>query len=97
MRSGELLAESLIDGRPEGYAQRVEQDFAADLREAARWQRCFYRGSWFGCSTTDRMLAAAARSPRFRRLLDDLFAGSQDYRGLKWRLLRMLLPAGLNL
>jgi geranylgeranyl reductase family protein len=94
LRSGELLAEAIVAGRPEGYPQRVEQDFAADLREAARWQPTFYRGRWFGCGTIDRMIAAAARSPRFRRLLDDLFAGTQDYRGLKWRLLRLLLPAG---
>lgn len=100
LRSGELLAEALIAGRPEGYPQRVEGDFAPDLREAARWQQTFYRGRWFGRGTTDRMIAAAARSRRFRRLLDDLFAGSQGYRGLKWRLLRMILPAadaaGLN-
>jgi hypothetical protein len=28
-----------------------------------------------------------------RRLLDDLFAGTQSYCGLKWRMLRMLWPA----
>ena len=101
LRSGELLAEGLIAGQAEAYPQRVERDFAADLREAARWQRTFYRGRWLGASTTDRMITAAARSRRFRRLLDDLFAGSQDYRGLKWRVLRMIFPAaeaaGLNL
>ncbi|MGH9779913.1 MAG: NAD(P)/FAD-dependent oxidoreductase [Candidatus Acidiferrales bacterium] len=93
LRSGELLADALIAGCAESYPQRVERDFAAELREAARWQQTFYRGRWLGASTTDRMIAAAARSRRFRRLLDDLFAGSQDYRGLKWRVLRMLLPA----
>jgi flavin-dependent dehydrogenase len=96
LRSGELLAEALIacpDNVGESYPQRVERDFVADLHEAARWQRTFYRGHWLGSSTTDRMIAAATRSQRFRRLLDDLFAGSQDYRGLKWRLLRMILPA----
>ncbi len=94
LRSGELLAEALIAGRAESYARRVEDDFVGDLREAARWQQAFYRGRWLGASTTDRMIAAAARSTRFRRLLDDLFAGSQGYRGLKWRMLRMLFPAG---
>jgi len=39
------------------------------------------------------MIAAAGRSRRFRRLVDDLFAGSQGYRGLKWRLVGMLLPS----
>ncbi len=93
LRSGELLAEALIAGAPETYPQRVQRDFAAELRSAARWQQTFYRGRWHRRSTTDRMIDAAGRSPRFRRLLDDLFAGTQSYRGLKWRVLRMLWPA----
>jgi len=92
LRSGELLAEALIAGAPETYPLRVQRDFAADLRSAARWQPTFYRGRWFNRSTTDRMMDAAARSSRFRRLLDDLFAGTQSYRGLKWRVLQMLWP-----
>ena len=96
LRSGELLAEALIAHEPQSYPHRVQQDFAADLRSAAGWQQSFYRGHWFGQSTTDRMIAAAARSRRFRRLLDDLFAGTQSYRGLPWRVLRMLLPAARN-
>ncbi len=91
LRSGELLAESLAAGAPESYAARVEKDFARELGCAARWQPTFYRGRWLGASTTERMIAATARSRRFRRLLDDLFAGSQGYRGLKWRLLKMLI------
>lgn len=93
LRSGELLAEALIAGSPESYAQRVQRDFAADLRSAARWQQTFYRGRWWNRSTTDCMMEAVGRSQRFRRLLDDLFAGTQTYRGLKWRVLRMLIPA----
>ncbi len=96
LRSGELLAEALIDGAPRSYPQRVQRDFAADLRSAARWQPTFYRGHWRRRSTTDCMIDAAGRSPRFRRLLDDLFAGTQSYRGLKWRVLRMLWPATEN-
>jgi len=93
LRSGELLAEALIAGEPAGYPARVERDFARELACAARWQPTFYRGRWLGAATTERMVAAAERSRRFQRLLDDLFAGSQGYRSLKWRLLRMLLPA----
>ncbi len=96
LRSGELLAETLIAGAPESYAQRVGQDFAADLRSAARWQPTFYRGGWRNQSTTNCMIDAAGRSRRFRRLLDDVFAGTQSYRGLKWRVLRMLWPATGN-
>ena len=93
LRSGELLAEALIAGAPGSYPQRVQRDFAADLRSAACWQQTFYRGRWWNKSTTDCMMEAAARSPRFRRLLDDLFAGTQPYRALKWRVLQMLWPA----
>ncbi len=70
----------------------MEKDFAGELRCAARWQPTFYRGRWLGLATTDRMVQALERFARFRRLTDDLFAGSQGYRGLKWRLLRMLWP-----
>ena len=93
LRSGELLAEALEAGRPENYPALVEKDFACELGCAARWQPTFYRGRWLGQSTTERMIAAAGRSRRFRRLVDDLFAGSQGYRGLKWRLVGMLLPS----
>jgi len=93
LRSGELLAEALEAGRPENYPALVEKDFARELGCAARWQPTFYNGRWLGASTTERMVAAAARSRRFRRLVDDLFAGSQGYRGLKWRLVGMLLPS----
>jgi len=93
LRSGELLADALEAGRPDKYPALVEKDFARELGCAARWQPTFYCGRWLGASTTERMVAAAGRSRRFRRLVDDLFAGSQGYRGLKWRLLGMLLPS----
>jgi flavin-dependent dehydrogenase len=93
LRSGELLAESLAAGATQSYPARVEKDFARELGCAARWQPTFYCGRWLGASTTERMVEAAGRSRRFRRLLDDLFAGSQGYRGLKWRLAGMLLPS----
>ena len=93
LRSGELLADALEAGRPDQYPALVEKDFARELGCAARWQPTFYRGRWLGQSTTERMIAATGRSRRFRRLVDDLFAGSQGYRGLKWRLLGMLLPS----
>ncbi|HXE75677.1 MAG TPA: NAD(P)/FAD-dependent oxidoreductase [Candidatus Xenobia bacterium] len=96
LRSGELLAEALIAGAPQSYPARVQRDFAADLRSAARWQPMFYRGRWLGASTTGRMIDAAARSGRFRRVLDDLFAGTQSYRGLPWRVLGLLVPAAGN-
>jgi len=93
LRSGELLAESLIEVQPERYPARVWQDFARDLARGARWQRTFYRGRLLGAPLTERMIQLARRNPRFRALLDDLFSGAQGYLGLRWRLLALLLPA----
>lgn len=92
LRSGELLAEALAAGDPARYAARVEEDFLRELRCAAAWQPTFFHARWLGASTSERMVQLVARSRRFAELVDDLFAGSQSYRGLKWRLAMMLLP-----
>ncbi|MEE8200112.1 MAG: NAD(P)/FAD-dependent oxidoreductase [Candidatus Acidoferrales bacterium] len=93
LRSGELLAETLLAGDPMSYRARVEEEILPELRCAARWQPSFYRGRWLGQSTPTRMVQALGCSARFRRLTDDLFAGSQGYRGLTWRLLGTLWAA----
>ena len=93
LRSGELLAAALADGSRESYPARVKNDFARDLRCAAAWQPTFYRGRVLGAGVTQRLIQLVRRSPRFAALVDDHFAGSQSYRGLKWRLAKMLLPA----
>ncbi|MFQ5663165.1 MAG: NAD(P)/FAD-dependent oxidoreductase [Terriglobia bacterium] len=96
LRSGELLAEALIHADARSYAARVEEDFARELRCAAAWQPAFYRGRWLGVNTTGRMIQLGRRSARFRELLDDLFAGAQSYRGVKWRLARLALPGAFD-
>ncbi|MFQ5778055.1 MAG: FAD-dependent oxidoreductase [Terriglobia bacterium] len=92
LRSGELLAEALGAGEPAGYPARVEEECARDLRCAAAWQPTFYRGRWWGQDTTTRMIQFIGRSARFSRVMDDLMAGSQGYRGLAWRLATLLVP-----
>jgi flavin-dependent dehydrogenase len=92
LRSGELLAEAVAAGDPESYGARVQQDFAIDLSRAARWQRYFYRGRLLGAPVSSRMVQLIRRSPVFRALVNDLFAGTQPYRGLKRRLAKMALP-----
>lgn len=93
LRSGELLSEALTAGDASSYPARVEHDFAHELRCAAAWQPTFFRGRWLGASTPARMIQLVRGSRRFAELVDDLFTGSQGYRGLKWRLARMALPA----
>src|SRR5260370_29325727 len=48
LRSGDLLAQSLISGQPEVYPQRVRADFSADLEIAARIARTVYHGRFLG-------------------------------------------------
>ena len=86
LRSGDLLAESLISGRPELYPQRVREDFSADLEIAARIARTFYQGRFLGSAVTTRVIQFVARSASFRALIMDLFSGAQDYASLKRRL-----------
>ena len=86
LRSGELLAESLIVQKPEGYPSRVRRAFSTDLEFATRIARRFYRGRFLGGAVATRMIQFIERSPTFRALMADLFAGSQDYCSLKRRL-----------
>ena len=86
MRSGELLAESLIARRPEEYPSRIRRAFSADLEFATRIARRFYRGRFLGGAVATRMIQFIERSPTFRSLMADLFSGSQNYCSLKRRL-----------
>jgi flavin-dependent dehydrogenase len=86
LRSGDLLAQSLISGQPEVYPQRVRADFSADLEIAARIARTVYHGRFLGGAVTTRMIQFIARSASFRALMSDLFSGAQDYTSLKRRL-----------
>ena len=86
MRSGELLAEALLAGAPKSYPERVRAEFSADLEFATRIARRFYRGRFLGGAVTVRMIQFIQRSPAFRQLMRDLFAGAQNYRSLKRRL-----------
>jgi flavin-dependent dehydrogenase len=92
LRSGHLLAESLADGAPETYPDRVRREFAADFEFAVRVARRLFAGSFLGGAVTTRMIQFIRRSPTFCALMRDLFSGSQDYRTLKRRLWTSLLP-----
>ena len=87
MRSGEILGQSIAEGRPELYPSRVRASFSLELEFAARIVRRFYRGSFLGCSVTTRMVQFLQRNAVFRQLMSDLFCGTQDYSSLKNRVL----------
>ena len=85
MRSGELLADSILEGAPESYSQRVRRDFGRKLAFGARLSHRFYLGTFLGESCVTRMVEYARRSRAFRRLLQDLIEGSQSYPSLAAR------------
>lgn len=86
LRSGELLARSLVAGEPETYPRSVREDFSGDLEIAARIARRFYHGRFLGGAVTTRMIQFIDRSATFRTLITDLFSGAQTYASLKGRL-----------
>src|ERR1700675_3868965 len=90
LRSGDLLAEALIEGQPEAYPERLRSAFSADLEFAAHIARKLFRGTFLGGAITTRMVQLLNYSPTFRALIRDIFSGSQDYRGLKQRLWNQL-------
>ena len=86
MRSGDLLAQSLIHRRPQEYPERVRQEFSADLEFATRIAQRFFGGRFLGGAVATRMIQFIERSPTFRAIMRDLFSGAQSYGSLKRRL-----------
>jgi flavin-dependent dehydrogenase len=90
LKSGDLLAQALIDVQPETYPERLRSAFSADLELAAGLACKLFRGTFLGAAITTRMVQVLNRSPTFRELIRDVFSGSQDYRTLKSRLWNQL-------
>ena len=90
LRSAELLAQAIFDSAPESYATLIKRDFLPELIRASRIADRFYGGEWMGDPVVERMIQLTARSTRFRSLMRDLFAGSQEYTNLKRRFYRSM-------
>jgi flavin-dependent dehydrogenase len=90
LRSAELLAECLRSGRTSDYARAVRNEFGRDLELGARIAPRFFHGKFLGASVIARMIQFTARSETYSALIQDLFAGSQGYLGLKQRLYKNL-------
>jgi len=86
LRSGDLLAQALMEGQPQAYPERLWSAFSADLEFAAKIARRIFRGNFLGEAITTRMVQLLNHSPAFRDVIGDVFSGSQDYRSLKRRL-----------
>ena len=99
LRSAELCAEALLAGDPPQYRARLGEEIIPELKLAARVSKRFYTGQIFGESILERMVSLTEQSEGIRDLMSDLFAGTQNYRDLRSRLLRTvpsLMLAGLN-
>jgi geranylgeranyl reductase family protein len=85
LRSAELAAESLIAGTSAAarYVERVREEIFSELARAARIKARFYQPRFIAL-----LIAGLARSARIQRVMADLVAGRQTYRGLRWALLK---------
>lgn len=96
MRSGDLAGQVVIDDahglaeKAAAYRALLTREFAMDLEFAATLAKRVFLGSFMFHSVPARMVHFIRRSPRFRALMQDLFAGTQPYLTLKSRLLRNL-------
>src|ERR1700688_1973233 len=96
MRSGDLASQVVLNDahspaeKAQTYCGMLRRDFAADLEFGASLAKRVFLGQFLFNSVPARMVGFVRRSPRFRALIEDLFAGTQPYLGLKSRLLKNL-------
>jgi geranylgeranyl reductase family protein len=90
LRSAELFADAVIEGRLGDYEQRWREDFGGELRRASQMRRRFY-GNFWGAPFTERMIEFARGHKGIKKVLGDLVAGEQGYVGLKKKLARRAL------
>ena len=94
LRSAELAADCFLQqtgtANPQTYAQQLRLDFTHDLEYASQLAERIFHGSFLFGRIPARMVQWTRRSPLFKAAIQDLFAGTQNYVGLKRRLLRNL-------
>ena len=85
LRSADLAAQAIIGGSCDSYPKMLQQDISDDLEFASRLANHFFHGSFLWGSVTSRMVQFTRLSPTFRSMMQDLFAGTQPYPGLRQR------------
>jgi flavin-dependent dehydrogenase len=94
IRSGDLAGRIVLDTshapvqKAAAYQSLVNRDFAWDLYLGSLIARRVFVGRFLFEAVPSRMVQFIRRSPRFRALMQDLFAGTQNYETLRERLLR---------
>jgi flavin-dependent dehydrogenase len=93
LRSADLATEVVLseahapEDKPHAYHALLTRDFGADLAFGAAIARRVFLGKFLFGSVPQRMVQFVRRSPRLCDIVQDLFAGTQSYLGLKARLL----------
>jgi geranylgeranyl reductase family protein len=96
IRSADLASQIVVAdaqndaGKAEAYRGVLERDFGYDLYLGSLIANRVFLGNFLYSSVPARIVEFIRRSPRFRALMQDLFAGVQGYEGLNNRLLRTL-------
>jgi len=86
LRSGELLADALLENDVSGYTGRCRAAFLDDFINAAEIFERFYTGNLLGSDFLTRMVQLTSRSKVLRGIMNDFVDGRQDYRSLRSRL-----------
>lgn len=92
LRSADLASQVVVDQahpapeKAQAYRNLLRRDFAADLEFSAGIARRVFLDRFLFNAIPTRMVEFVRRSPRFRAVIQDLFAGTQPYIGLKRRL-----------
>lgn len=93
MRSGDFASRVVLNDahgiaeKAAAYLRMLRREFIHDLELGSRLSKRMYSGQFLFASVPARMVQFARRSPLFREVICDLFAGTQSYIGLKGRLL----------
>ena len=90
IRSADLATDLLVAGQAESYRARLQGDFTDDLEVASRLAKRLFLHNFLCGSVPERMIQFMRRSPTFCEVLQDLFAGTQNYLDLKPRLIQSL-------
>lgn len=96
IRSGEVAAEALLDhgktatAAHESYRARIDGEFMTDLAYGADLARRFFLEKVLSRPVPAKMIELMRRSPTMTEIVQDLFAGTQSYHGLKRRLIENL-------
>jgi geranylgeranyl reductase family protein len=96
IRSGDLASNVILADAhapselAQAYNAALHRDFTEDLELASRLAKRIFLGRFLLGTVPERMIQFMRRSPTFCDLLQDIFAGTQNYLDLKARLLKNL-------